>query len=196
MAEGGKEPFERGIPEDEQRLLQALHLLGIKPKIGSFEDVSKLLQAFGEVKPEHEEERLETARFKYQFSRLSLFYGEDGKGDVNWNGFRYEIEALLREHLFTDKQILLGIRRSCKGKAGDKVRRLGVNVSIREMLHKFDSDYGSVESLEMVMKKFYCCQQKEDEPLISYASTLEAIFDKAVQLGVTSTYSKNSFILD
>ena len=158
--------------------------LNYYPKIGSVEDVSKLLQAFGGVKPEHEEERPETARFKYQFPRLSrLFYGEDGKGDVNWDGFRYEIEALLREKIFTDEQILLGIRISCKGKAGDKVRRLGPNVLIRDMLHNFDSDYGSVESREMIMKKFYCCQQKEDESLISYASRLEEIFDKAVQLG-------------
>ena len=182
MAEGGKEPYEGGITEDEERLLQALHLLGIKPRIGSIEDVSKLLQAFGGVKQEHEEQKPESSRFTYQFPRLSLFYGEDGKGDVNWDGFRYEIEALLRDKVFTDEQILLGIRRSCKGKAGDKIRRLGPDVSVQEMLLKFDSDYGSVESREMIMKKFYCCQQKEDESLISYASRLEEIFDKAVQL--------------
>ena len=56
MAEGGKEEFKisPGITEDEQRLLEALHLLGIKPRIGSVEDIRTLLHAFSGVKMDPE----------------------------------------------------------------------------------------------------------------------------------------------
>ena len=37
-----------GISEEEEKLLQALHLLGIKPRLGSVEDITKLLHAFSE----------------------------------------------------------------------------------------------------------------------------------------------------
>ena len=186
MAEGGKEEFEvaSGISEDEQKLLEALHLLGIKPKIGSVEDVTALLHAFSGVKTDPEEFKMDSSvrQGNYQYPKLSQFYGEDGKGEVTWVAFKYEIEALLCDKVFTQEQILLGVRRACKGKAGDKIRRLGPHISITDVLQKFDSDYGSVESREMVMKKFYSCQQKDDESVTIYASRLEEIFDQAIHL--------------
>ena len=55
-------------------------------------------------------------------------------------------------------------------------------MSITDVLQKFDSDYGSVGSREMVMKKFYSCQQNDDESVSVYASRLEEIFDQAIYL--------------
>ena len=101
---------------------------------------------------------------------------------LTWDAFKYGIEALLCDKVFTNEQILLGVRRACKGKAEDKIRRLGLHMSITDVLQKFDSDYGSVESREMVMKKFYSCQQKDDESVSVYASRLEEIFDQAIYL--------------
>ena len=98
MAEGGKEEFKiaPGISEDEQRLSEALHLLGIKPRIGSVEDISTLLHAFSGVKTDPEV-KMDTSsgQQNYQYPKLSQFYGEDGKGEETWDAFKYEIEALL-----------------------------------------------------------------------------------------------------
>ena len=77
-----------------------------------------------------------------------MFCGEEGKGEITWETFRYEIEALLCDKVFKEEQILLGIRRACKGKASDKIRHLGPHISVRHIIEKFDSDYGSVESRE------------------------------------------------
>ena len=55
MAEGDEEKIGRaagGISEEEERLLHALHLLGIKPQLGSVEDVTRLVQVFGGVEKE------------------------------------------------------------------------------------------------------------------------------------------------
>ena len=185
MAEGGKEEFKitSGISEDEQRLLEALHLLGIKPRIGSVEDISTSLHAFSGVKTDPEV-KIDTSvrQQNYQYPKLSQFYGEDGKGEVTWDAFKYEIEALLCDKVFIHEQILLGVRRACKGKAGDRIRRLGLHMSITDVLQTFDSDYSSVESREMVMKKIYSCQQKDDKSVAVYASRLEEIFDQAIYL--------------
>lgn len=77
----------------------------------------------------------------YQFPKLSYFYGEDNKGDVTWETFKFEIESLVTERIFTEEQLLLGIRRAVKGTASDIVRRLGTGASVREIVKKLDSTY-------------------------------------------------------
>ena len=42
-----------------------------------------------------------------------------------------------------------------KGSAGDKIRRLGPGVSIRQVMAKLESAYGNIESKERVLRKFY-----------------------------------------
>jgi hypothetical protein len=176
-----------GISEDEKRLLEALHLLGIKPELGSPEDVMKLLKVFGKVKDEPAPVPTTASGAipktgTYHYPKLSTFYGEEGKGEVTWVTFKYEVESLLTDKVFTDEQIMLGVRRALKGSASDKVRRLGPGVSVGEMLFKLDSDFGTVESRESVMRKFYSCQQRADEKVEQYASRLEELFDQAVKL--------------
>ena len=162
MAEECEEKIGRaagGISEEEERLLHALHLLGIKPQLGSVEDLTRLVQVFGGVKKEPRDISDAAPRqASYNFQKLPIVFGEENKGDVNWTSFRYEIEALARERVFSEEQIVLGIRRSCKGKAADNLRRLRPEVQLQDILHKFNSDYGSVESREMTLKKFYSCQ--------------------------------------
>ncbi|KAH3849825.1 hypothetical protein DPMN_092229 [Dreissena polymorpha] len=41
-----------GITEDEMRLLEKLKMLKIKPKMDTAKDMFKLVEAFGNVKPE------------------------------------------------------------------------------------------------------------------------------------------------
>ena len=175
-----------GVSEDEAKLLEALHLLGIKPKLSSPEDVAKLIKVFGGVKDEPDVHTTMTGTTPkagtYHFPKLSTFYGEEGKGEVTWDTFRYEVQSILTDKAFTDEQILLGVRRALKGSASDKVRRLGPGVTIKQVLEKLESAYGMVESRESIMKKFYTCEQKSRESVEMFASRLEELFDKAVEL--------------
>ena len=59
----------------------------------------------------------------HQYPRISTFYGEDNKGEVSWPTFKFEVEALITENIFTEEQILLSIRRAAKGNASDVLRR-------------------------------------------------------------------------
>ena len=183
--EGKLEMATGGISEEEEKLLQALHFLGIKPKVGSVEDITKLLTVFGDTKKEPTESKhIDPSHSygNYHFPKFPIFYGEEGKGEATWESFKYEVKSLIDDEFYKEEQILLGIRRACKGKAGDSIRRLGTGAKVKDTLEEFESDYSSVESRESIMRKFYGCQQKADESVSSFAARLEEIFDQAVSL--------------
>jgi len=102
----------------------------------------------------------QTEGTSYHFPKMSVFYGESGKGEVSWESWKYEVEALINSRSFTDEHILLGLRRSLKGDAGDRVRRLGHGASLDYVLNQLEADYGSLESKESIMRQFYSCQQQ------------------------------------
>ncbi len=103
----------------------------------------------------------------HNFPRISTFYGEDGKGEVNWLTFKFEVDSLKTERIFSDEQILLGIRRAVKGNASDILRMFGTGVGIREVLDKLESTFGSIESEDIVMRKLYACQQDATEIVVA-----------------------------
>ena len=74
---------------------------------------------------------------------------------------------------------MFGIQRAVKGSASDKLRRLCPGVTVAHILEKLESTYGTVESRECIMKRFYTCEQKPTEYVESFASRLEFVFDKA-----------------
>jgi hypothetical protein len=53
---------------------------------------------------------------QYHFPKLSNFYGEENKGEVTWETFKFEIESLITDNMFTEEHFLLGIRRAVKGR--------------------------------------------------------------------------------
>ena len=55
---------------------------------------------------------------------------------MNYDTFKYEVEALRQSKVFKNEQILLGVSRSLKGSAGDVIRRLGPDVTLDEVLFK------------------------------------------------------------
>jgi len=46
------------------------------------------------------------------------------------------------------EQIMMGVRRSLKGSAAEKLRSLGTGCTVEELLKKLDCDYGSTETRE------------------------------------------------
>ena len=181
MATGVKpEPDTGKDPKYEEKLLAALTLLGLEPKIRGPEDVVDLMKAFRKAK---EDPGKESAKMTHHYPKFSTFFRDEGKNDVSWASFKYEVESQLAEKNYSEDQILQGIRRSLKGSAYDKLCILGIGASVMEILAKLESDFGTVESKESVMRKFYSCAQKDDENVESFACRLEDLYDKAVRLG-------------
>ena len=118
----------------------------------------------------------------FHFPKFSTFFCESGKSEASWSTFSYEVEALVANKSFTEDQILLGVRRALKGHAADKLRILGPEATLKEVMEKLEGDYGAVESRESIMKMFNSCTQKQEETIEAYSSRLEDFFDRAVRL--------------
>ena len=182
MATGGikPEPDTGKYPKYEEKLLAALTLLGLEPTIKSPEDVVDLVKAFSKAK---EDPHKEAAKTTQHYPKFSTFFGDEGKNDVSWASFKYEVESQLAEKNYSEAQILKGIRRSLKGSAYDKLRILGIGALLAEILAKLESDFGTVESKESVRRKFYSCTQKDNKNVESFACRLEDLYEKPVRLG-------------
>jgi len=184
-----------GISQEEEKIIQALHVLGIKPTISNPDDMANLMRAFIKEEP-HSGRTAEPAATKktggdYHYPKLSTFFGDE-RGDVSWATYRYEVEALMAGKFYTREQILQGIRRSLKGSASDKLRIMGPGADLELILTKLESDYGTVESKEMVMRNFYSCTQGVTESVEAYATRLEELFDKAVRLSAIGRSNKET----
>ena len=165
-------PTKDDVTEHELKLIGAMRHLKIKPeKVETTEEMETFIR-------DYNKEAIE----RRQLPRISIFFGEDGKGEVTYQTWKYEIECLKQEKKYPEDQILLAIRRAAKGEAANILRRLGVKVSIDEILKKFNSTFGDIDSPELIMKKFYAVEQKPSESLISYAARIEELFSQAVQV--------------
>jgi len=110
------------VTPDELKLLEALRTLGLNP--GSQDDMSRMLHLLGGVKQEHEEVPPSPAPThgeprSFHYPKISIFYGEENKGEVNWDTYRSEVLWHLRDGMFTNEQIMMGVRRSLKGSAAE-----------------------------------------------------------------------------
>ena len=73
------------------------------------------------------------------------------------------------------------IRRSLRGEAGNLARRLGICATIPEILDKFESVYGDVDTKEHLLSKFYSAKQGENENVTKWSCRLEDILSTAVE---------------
>ena len=118
-----------------------------------------------------------------QIPKISTFFGEKGKGEVSFNTWKYEIRCLISEKMYTPDTILLGVRRSCKGEAANILRRMGINCTLTDIMDKFESTFGQVQTQESLLKEFYACKQELNEQVVSYAARIEEIFSQACDMG-------------
>lgn len=177
-----QQPQEPEISENEKQMLQLLRSL----KIEEPTQIAQLLVNGTKKEPEHPAEKdIDSGlNFKHHaYPKLSVFYGEDGKGETSWDCFKYEIECISNSQTYSEEQILFGIRRSVKGAAADKIRRLGPGATLRKVLEKLESSYGIVDTQGSIMRRFYTCEQKPNESVEVFSSRIEDLFDKGVELG-------------
>ena len=162
--------------EDDKKLLEAFHSLGIKPT-EPIESADELMEFMAKASA-----GVKTSGSGIQFAKISSFFGEAGRGEVSYPTWRYEVQSLLDEGVFSSEQITQGIRRSCRGSAADILRRLGTSAKVSDILKKFDSVYSDIDDNETVMRNLYSCKQKPKESVIAYATRVEELFVKAVEL--------------
>ena len=76
-------PTKDEVTDHELKLIGAIRKLKVKPeKVETTEDLEHFMKEYDKDGSE-----------KRQFARLSIFFGEDGKGEVTYQTWRYEIQC-------------------------------------------------------------------------------------------------------
>ena len=105
--------------------------------------------------------------------KLSAFSGERTKGEVSFEQWSYELQTLRKT--YSDSASREGIQHSLKGAAADTVRNMGPDVPLDTILKKFTIVYGNVKSFDLLVRDFYCADQKEEESIPSFATRVEGL---------------------
>lgn len=123
--------------EESAKLIAAFNKLKIKPKADTAEDLEQWLKTFGtegSVKVEPGAQASTTVITSSQQPRISLFYGDNIKGEATYAQWVYEVKCLLLEKTHKPEAISQAIRRSLRGEASNLARRLGICATIPEIL--------------------------------------------------------------
>ena len=171
--------------EESAKLIAAFNKLKIKPKVDTAEDLEQWLKSFGKegsVKVEPgAQASTATVITSSQQPRISLFYGDNIKGEATYAQWVYEVKCLLLEKTHKQEAISQAIRRPLRGEASNLARRLGICATIPEILDKFESVYGDVDTKEHLLSKFYSAKQGENENVTKWSCRLEDILSTAVE---------------
>ena len=122
-------------PQELQQLLTSLQQ-GMRTRqdvsTGSVHDVSSVLQTL-----------LKEGAMRTNVPKLSAFSGEAAKGEVSFDHWSYELQALRKS--YSDLALSEGMQCSLRGAAADVVHNMGPNVPLDLILTKFTIIYGNVK---------------------------------------------------
>ena len=126
--------------------------------------------------------------------RFPPFSGEKSKGDGGYYQWRYEVSCLHKDSSVKSNIVLQAIRRSVKGTAADILLNLGDDVSVSEVLEKFDVVFGDVLSSEQVLEKFYSAKQDRNENIIAWGCRIEGILEMGRKIGAISELASKDML--
>jgi len=187
--------------EDLKKLGALFTELGVKPNLDSAEGLQTWMTEWTharEVKKEREDVRPKTEtshQMADRIPRLPNFTAtSEHKDSTPYEVWRYEVECLLLSELHSRDSIAEAVRRSLKGEAAKVAMRLGVGITTRELIRKFDGLYGTVATEASLLTLFYASQQEESEDVATWSLRLEDIIQKVVSKGLISQGTTNEML--
>ena len=106
---------------------------------------------------------------------VSYFSGESGKGEVEFEIWKYEVGCLIRSGMYRENVVLEAVRRSLKGKSRTVLLHLGEWATIGEVMRETEGMYGDVCSAEELKERFYSAVQREGECVVDFSLRLERL---------------------
>lgn len=188
------------LSEDERKLIQNLRKLEVSPKADTVEDTKRFISAMlitegsdnGPQQPPVVNMNGATADgnsqgpqqwILQQNPRLSTFSGVDvKKEEATYELWRHEVSSLLSAK-HSEDAVRDAIRRSLKGEAAHVHMRLGTEVTVMDILKKFDAVFGVVDAEEDAMAAFYSATQGLAESVTQWSCRVEDLLSKAARAG-------------
>ncbi|MES9884870.1 MAG: hypothetical protein ABW185_28830 [Sedimenticola sp.] len=172
--------------EDEVKaLVESFKAIGVKPKADTPEALKAWmtdLVASGRIssKVDPTPHLGPTPPYAY-VPKLSYFSGTSK--DTDYDIWKYEVQSMSNDHLYSESIVMQAIRRAVKGEAARVLMHMGFSRSVREILDKFDSCFGFVQEGQTILAAFYNARQAEGEDVATFATKLEHMCNKAMRLG-------------
>ncbi len=200
--------------EQVDQLVEAFKGLGVKPKTDSAEDLKAWMAgmvAAGGIgahtvttpSPMHFPSSHSIDRsaspigahtpYSIHIPKIAFFSG--GPKETDYDLWKFEVQGLLNDHLYSHEQILQAIRRSVKGDAARILVNMGHEVSVNDILHKLDACFGMVLEGQSILAEFYNAPQKVGEDVAYFANRLESLIHTAVRLGKVASNSVNEMLV-
>lgn len=126
--------------------------------------------------------------------KLPIFSGDDQKGEVSFEVWRFELKCVMIDDSIDDSLVLQAIRRSLRGTARQMLIPLGEKATCQDIIAKLDTLYGNVSSSETVLQKFYTECQRDNENVTSYGCRLENLLQIAIDSGHISVSARNDML--
>ena len=181
-------------PEKDQ-LVSFFESLDAKPKVDDLqrwmEDYVKSRQEDTEEEdgpshPDRDGHMTASAKSHAVFSpKLQMFNGEDDKKDTPYEAWKYEVQTLMKEGVYSSHMIATSVKKSLRGEAAKIARRLGCDATVDDIIKKFDGIYGTVEDSNVLLSQFYSSVQLADERVAVWGCRLEDLLDRALSSGLS-----------
>ena len=75
----------------------------------------------------------------FQMPRISVFTGENTKGELSFDLWKYEVKRLLMDKTYSPDIISSAIKKSLRGEAGKVAMRLGPTASNADLMEKLEN---------------------------------------------------------
>ena len=105
--------------------------------------------------------------------KLAAFSGEGNKNEPSYAQWRSEVDSIWRTGIYQEALILTNLRRSVRGRAADVLLAMGTEVSVEEVLRKFDVRFGDVCPTDMTLEQFFTARQMPTESMSAWGCRLE-----------------------
>ena len=84
-----------------------------------------------------------------------MFSGDGQKHDTSYAQWRSEVHSVWRSGLYQEAMVVTSIKRSLRGRAADVLLAMGADVSVEQVLAKFDVRFGDVQPNDKALEHFF-----------------------------------------
>ena len=178
-------------PDDASaHLLGQFRLLGVTPKgespeqiqdwmVDYLKQIGKLPDLSPKVETDVQTHNPTTIHVTTRVPNITVFSGNTTAKNENFDTWKYEVNCLQLGDQYPLKVVAEAVRRSLKGEAANVVKRLGITVSIPDIVQKLEGVFGNVVLTENVLAEFYSTHQRPEEDVAKWSCRLEDILEQA-----------------
>ena len=181
--------------DEQEQLVRVCKELGTKPKFDSKEDFVAWMETYvkslnreGQTVKTEETSVADAAATpslvkKELLPRIPIFSGTcPVKSDhVPFEVWHYELQCLVKQKRFSEQSILNAARLSLRGDASKVAVRLGTDVTVQQLVDKMKNLYGTIDSGEELLARFYSASQEPTESVVQWSCRLEDLMEPAIQ---------------